>query len=87
VQRVERVRAAEVGFNPDCHTTLLTHGAKTAKAIVFAPGYGSCPAAFKELGTQFHDRGYNTDLQQPDRSAAAVVSAVVYPKLLELIDR
>lgn len=59
VQRVERVRAAEVGFNPDCHTTLLTHGAKTAKAIVFAPGYGSCPSAFKELGTQFHDRGYN----------------------------
>lgn len=59
VQRVERVRAAEVGFNPDCHTTLLTHGAKTAKAIIFAPGYGSCPAAFKELGTQFYDRGYN----------------------------
>jgi hypothetical protein len=28
-----------------------------------------------------------TDLQQPDRNAAAVVSAVVYPKLLELIDR
>jgi carboxylesterase len=59
VQRVERARAAEVGFNPDCHTTLLTHGAKTAKAIVFAPGYGSCPAAFKELGKLFHDRGYN----------------------------
>jgi pimeloyl-ACP methyl ester carboxylesterase len=59
VRRVERVRAAEVGFNPDCHTTLLTHGVKTAKAIIFAPGYGSCPAAFKELGAQFYDRGYN----------------------------
>jgi len=59
VQRVASLRAAEVGFNPDCHTILLTHGAKTAKAIVFAPGYGSCPAAFKELGTQFYDRGYN----------------------------
>jgi carboxylesterase len=59
VQRVASLRAAEVAFNPDCHTTLLTHGAKTAKAIIFAPGYGSCPAAFKELGTQFYDRGYN----------------------------
>jgi len=59
VQRVERGRASEVGFHPDCHTTLLTHGAKTTKAIIFAPGYGSCPAAFKELGTQFYDRGSN----------------------------
>jgi alpha-beta hydrolase superfamily lysophospholipase len=60
LQRVERLRAAEVGFNPDCHTVLLTHGAKTAKVIVFAPGYGTCPAApYKELGIQFYDRGYN----------------------------
>lgn len=59
VKRVESLRAAEIGFNPDCHTILLTHGAKTAKGIVFAPGYGSCPAAFKELGAQFYDRGYN----------------------------
>ena len=59
VQRVERLRAAEVGFNPDCHTILLTHGAKTAKAIVFLDGYGSCPASFKELAAQFYDRGYN----------------------------
>ena len=27
-----------------------------------------------------------TDLQQPNQNAAAVISAVVYPKLLELID-
>ncbi len=59
VQRVESLRAAEVGFNPDCHTTLLTHGAKTAKVIIFVDGYGSCAASFKELGAQFYDRGYN----------------------------
>jgi hypothetical protein len=28
-----------------------------------------------------------TDLEQPDRNAAAMVSAVVFPKLLNLIDR
>lgn len=59
VQRVASLRAAEVGFNPDCQVILLTQGARTAKTIIFAPGYGSCPAAFKELGTQFYDRGYN----------------------------
>lgn len=59
VQRVESLRLAEVGFNPDCHTILFTHGAKTAKAIVFVDGFGSCPASFKELGTQFYDLGYN----------------------------
>jgi len=59
VQRVERRQASEHGFHPDCHTTLLTHGARTAKALIFAPGYGSCAAAFKELGALFYDRGYN----------------------------
>ncbi|HLO18732.1 MAG TPA: hypothetical protein VK206_28130 [Anaerolineales bacterium] len=57
VQRVENMRAAEVGFNPDCHTVLLTHGVKTEKALVFAPGYFTCPAApYKELGKLFYDR-------------------------------
>ena len=37
VQRVERMRAAEVGFNPDCHTVLLTHGARTAEVIASNP--------------------------------------------------
>lgn len=59
VRRLESLRAAEVGFNPHCHTALLTHGAKTAKAIIFVDGYGSCPASFEALGKEFYDRGYN----------------------------
>ena len=60
VQRVENMRAAEVGFNPGCHTVLLTHGVKTKKVLVFAPGYFTCPAApYKDLGKLFYDRGYN----------------------------
>jgi len=60
MQRAEKLRATEIGFNPDCHTVLLTHGAKTAKVLVFIPGYGTCPAApYKELGKRFFDRGYN----------------------------
>ena len=36
VQRVERVRAAEVGFNPDCHTFLLTHGGPNDGTTLFS---------------------------------------------------
>src|SRR5512138_189935 len=59
VQRVENKVATEVNFNPDSHTILMTHGVKTAKTIVFVHGYPSSPAPFKEIATQFFDRGYN----------------------------
>jgi alpha-beta hydrolase superfamily lysophospholipase len=59
VPRVERKLAAEVDFNPGSHTILLTHGAKTAKAIIFVHGYLSSPFPFKQIASQFYDRGYN----------------------------
>ena len=46
-------------INPICHTTLLTHGAATDRAIVFIHGLTSCPAQFANLGDQFYDLGYN----------------------------
>jgi carboxylesterase len=59
VQRVEAKIASEVNFNPDNHTILMTHDAKTAKAIIFVHGYVSSPAPFKEIAAEFFDRGYN----------------------------
>lgn len=59
VQRVESKIATEVNFNPYSHTILMTHGAKTAKSIIFVHGYVSSPAPFKEIAAQFFDRGYN----------------------------
>lgn len=59
VQRVSTKIASEVNFNPDSHTILMTHGAKTAKTIAFIHGYPSSPAPFKEISAQFFDRGYN----------------------------
>ena len=59
VQRVERKIASEVDFYPDSHTILMTHGARTAKIIVFVHGYPSSPAPFKEIAAQFFNRGYN----------------------------
>ncbi len=59
VQRVESKIATEVNFNPGSHTILLTHGAKSAKAIIFVHGYVSSPAPFKEIAARFFNRGYN----------------------------
>jgi len=59
-RRVAALREQEVsGYNPLCHTQLLTHGQKTARAIAFIHGYTNCPNQFLQLGQQFYDRGYN----------------------------
>src|SRR5262245_1469496 len=59
VRRVESKIATEVDFDAGSHTILLTHGAKTARAIIFVHGYPSSPAPFKQIAAQFYDRGYN----------------------------
>ena len=59
VWRVESKIAAEVDFDPESHTVLLTHGAKTARAIIFVHGYPSSPAPFKQIAAQFYERRYN----------------------------
>lgn len=59
VQRVESKIATEVDFDPGSHTILLTHGAMTAKTIIFVHGYPSSPSPFKEIAALFYDRGYN----------------------------
>ena len=59
VRRVESKIATEVDFEPCSHTILLTHGAKTARAIILVHGYPSSPAPFKQIAAQFYDRGYN----------------------------
>ncbi|HEY6867143.1 MAG TPA: alpha/beta fold hydrolase [Candidatus Eisenbacteria bacterium] len=59
VERVQSTIAAEINFNPASHTFLLTHGARTAKAIALVHGYASSPAPFKEIAARFFDRGYN----------------------------
>jgi len=59
-QRVVALREQEAtGYNPLCHTQLLTHGQKTARAIAFIHGYTNCPNQFLRLGRLFYDLGYN----------------------------
>ena len=44
---------------PDCRSKLLTHGRKTAKAVLMLHGYTSCPSDYGELAQLFYERGYN----------------------------
>lgn len=43
----------------ECISTAMTHGAKTARAVVMFHGLTACPAQFKELARLFYDAGYN----------------------------
>lgn len=46
-------------LHPLCHTNLLTHGDKTARAIVIFHGLGTCPQQFAEIAQQLYDQGAN----------------------------
>ena len=62
ITRIEAIQAGESAaeaLNPVCYTTLLTHGEKTEKAVVFFHGFTSCPAQYIPLAEEFFERGYN----------------------------
>ena len=45
--------------NPVCKSFVLSHEEKTPRALVFFHGYTNCPQQFRQLGEEFHRRGYN----------------------------
>lgn len=45
--------------NPQCHTRLYTHGARTRDALVLLHGFTNCPQQFDALGKQFFEQGWN----------------------------
>lgn len=47
------------GVLPECASTLMSHGHKTAKTVVMLHGITACPKQFSELGKMFFDQGYN----------------------------
>lgn len=47
------------GVRPDAGALLLTHGHKTARAIVLLHGFTNCPLQFQALAELYHARGYN----------------------------
>jgi pimeloyl-ACP methyl ester carboxylesterase len=60
LQRFEQLQARDTDVvNPLCHSRLLTHGRRSAQAIVFLHGFTNCPQQFAQLGQIFYDLGYN----------------------------
>lgn len=46
-------------MNPLCRTQLMTHGTKTARAVILVHGYTSSPQQFQDLGRRFYESGCN----------------------------
>lgn len=64
VAAIDAVRAEEdkLPLNPRCHSTLLTHGKKVARVVVFFHGLTNCPAQAEQLGAKLFALGYNVYL-------------------------
>jgi len=58
--RIQAVLADEAGKVCDiCGTRILTHGARTEKAVVLVHGLTNSPRQFEELGQMLYNDGYN----------------------------
>jgi esterase/lipase len=70
-REVQRVERASPKLNPDCHSILLEHGHRTARAVAFMHGITSSPVQFRELGARFFERGYNVFIPRMPRHGHA----------------
>jgi alpha-beta hydrolase superfamily lysophospholipase len=68
-QRLQKMEGSEI--NPVCRSILLTHGARTERAVVFFHGYTNCPEQFRKLGEIFYDLGYNVLIPRLPRHGIA----------------
>lgn len=58
-------------INPLCRTLLLTHGHRTARAVVLFHGFTNCPRQFEVLGRQLYERGDNVLIPRQPRHGLA----------------
>lgn len=58
--RVSALQAQDRGrVNGVCRSRLLTHGAKTHKAVALLHGLTNCPAQYVQFAQMLYERGYN----------------------------
>jgi pimeloyl-ACP methyl ester carboxylesterase len=70
LSRIKQIQSLEQemdDLNPQCGTSLLTHGWKAANVIVFLHGFSSCPDQFARLGCEYFEEGYNVYLPRTPR--------------------
>jgi len=54
-----QVREGQMALHERCHSTLLTHGSKVARVVIFFHGLTNCPAQADELAPKLFELGYN----------------------------
>jgi pimeloyl-ACP methyl ester carboxylesterase len=62
IEKIQAMQAGELatpGFNPELQTTLLTHGEKARRVVLWLHGYTAAPPQFKSLAELCFQRGYN----------------------------
>jgi carboxylesterase len=60
ISRFQHTLAGEdASINSDCLPRLLTHGRKTARAVVLLHGFTNCPKQFDSLAALLYERGDN----------------------------
>ncbi|MFD0785906.1 alpha/beta fold hydrolase [Micromonospora azadirachtae] len=60
--QAEQAVAAETAdpdVRPECRSVVMSHGARTAKAVLLLHGYTDCPKQYAGLAKRYFDEGYN----------------------------
>ena len=65
--RARAAAAADPNIRRDCLPRLLTHGSRTARAVVLLHGFTNCPKQFDSLAVLLYDRGFNVYLPRAPR--------------------
>jgi carboxylesterase len=77
---------ADLTVLPKCRTQFLTHGRRTAKAVLMLHGYTGCPGDFAEMATTFFNQGYNVYLAREPRHGRVNEQAHQWVTARELVD-
>lgn len=83
--RVVAADTADQNVRPECRSQLLTHGKRTAKAVLLLHGYTSCPAGLAGLAKVYFDHGYNVWLPRAPRHGTTDPLAHTHVKAQELV--
>ncbi|HEY4201902.1 MAG TPA: alpha/beta fold hydrolase [Devosiaceae bacterium] len=59
---VVQAQEAKLPLHDRCHSTLLTHGSKVTRVVIYFHGFTSCPAQGDELAARLFALGYNVYL-------------------------
>ncbi|WP_173034081.1 serine aminopeptidase domain-containing protein [Phytohabitans flavus] len=85
-QRAVLADTADGMVTRQCRTQLLSHGKRTAKAVLLLHGYRSCPKAYDALAQEFFKRGYNVYVPRESRHGLVDDTASNDIKAEELVE-